>query len=75
MIKYSILYININRINIYFFILFKGVLFVESIKKETRAVKYKTGEYDFRDEIDLIEMLNQLKPKPDQLVEIIISKK
>lgn len=48
---------------------------MESIKKETRAVKYKTGEYDFRDKIDLIEMLNQLKPKPDQLVEIIISKK
>jgi len=48
---------------------------VESIKKETRAVKCKTGEYDFRDEIDLIEMLNQLEPKLDQLVEIIISKK
>lgn len=51
------------------------MLLVESIKKETRVVKYKTGEYDFRDEINLIEMLNQLKPKPDQLVEIIISKK
>lgn len=29
----------------------------------------------FRDKIDLIEMLNQLKPKLDQLFEIIISKK
>ncbi|MDZ4172774.1 MAG: hypothetical protein U1C19_11495 [Methanobacteriaceae archaeon] len=48
---------------------------MESIKKETRVVKYKTGKYDFRDGIDLIKMLNQLKPKLDQLVEIIILKK
>jgi hypothetical protein len=47
---------------------------MESIKKETRVVKYKTEKYDFRDGIDLIKMLNQLKPKLDQLVEIIILK-
>lgn len=28
---------------------------MESVIRETRAVKYKTGEYDFRDKVDLIE--------------------
>ncbi|MEL7672005.1 MAG: hypothetical protein AAGU07_16000 [Methanobacterium sp.] len=48
---------------------------VESIKKETRAVKYKTGEFDLRDKIDLKELLNELKPKHGQVIEIVISKK
>lgn len=48
---------------------------VESVKRETRAVKYKTGELDFFDEIDLKEMLKELAPKHDQKIEIIISKK
>ena len=48
---------------------------VESVKKETRAVKYKNGEFDFFDEIDLKEMLKELAPKHDQKIEIVISKK
>lgn len=48
---------------------------MDEIKMETRAVKYKTGEFDFRDRIDLREILNELNPKHGQLIEIIISKK
>jgi len=47
----------------------------ESVKRETRAVKYKTGEFDLRDKIDLIELLNELNPKYGQVIEIMISKK
>ncbi|AEG17573.1 hypothetical protein [Methanobacterium paludis] len=48
---------------------------VESVKRETRAVKYKTGELDLFDEIDLKEMLKELAPKHDQEIEIVILKK
>jgi hypothetical protein len=48
---------------------------VESLKIETSAVKYKTGELDFFDEIDLKGILNELAPKHGQKLEIIISKK
>lgn len=48
---------------------------MDEIKIETRAVKYKTGEFDLRDKIDLIELLNQLNPKHGQEIEITISKK
>jgi len=46
-----------------------------SISKEVRVVKYKTGELDFKTTIDLKEMLQQLQPKHDQIVEIVITKK
>ena len=45
---------------------------VESIKKETHAVKYKTGEFNLRDKIDLKELLNELKSKQGQVIEIVI---
>jgi hypothetical protein len=48
---------------------------VNSVSKEVRVVKYKTGELDFKTDVDLIEMLKELKPKHDQIVEIIIIKK
>lgn len=48
---------------------------VGSVKKEIRAVKYKTGELDFFDKIDLKEMLKELAPKHDQEIEVIIFKK
>ena len=48
---------------------------VKSVKKETRAVKYKTGEFDLREKIDLKALLNELKPKHDQVIEIVVSKK
>lgn len=48
---------------------------VNSVSKEVRVVKYKTGELDFKTDIDLKEMLKELKPKHDQIVEISIIKK
>jgi len=48
---------------------------VDSVIKKVRVVKYKIGELDFFDEIDLKEMLKELKPKHDDLVEISITKK
>lgn len=48
---------------------------MESVSIKTRAVKYKTGEYDFRDNINLIECLSELKPKPGQVLEVKIIKK
>lgn len=48
---------------------------VNSVSKEVRVVKFKTGELDFKSEVDFKEMLNELKPKHDQLIEIILIKK
>lgn len=56
-------------------IIFRGDLMVDSVIKKVRVVKYKIGELDFFDEIDLKEMLKELKPKHDDLVEISITKK
>ncbi len=48
---------------------------VDSIKKEIRAVKYKNGEFDFFEEVNIKKMLNELSPKHDQLIEIVLRKK
>ncbi|QUH22374.1 hypothetical protein HYG87_00630 [Methanobacterium alkalithermotolerans] len=47
---------------------------MESVIRETRAVKYKTGEYDFRDKVNLIECLSELKPKQGQILELKLLK-
>lgn len=47
---------------------------VNYVSKNVRVVKYKTGEIDFKDTVDLKEMLNELKPKHDQIVKITIRK-
>ena len=47
----------------------------DSIKKELRAVKYKNGEFDFFEEVNLKEMLKELSPKHDHLIEIVLRKK
>lgn len=47
----------------------------DSLKKEVRTVKYKNGEFDFFEKVNLKEMLEELSPKHDQLIEIILRKK
>lgn len=46
-----------------------------SVSQNVRVVKFKTGEFDFKSDVDLKEMLNELKPKHDQLIEIVLTKK
>lgn len=52
---------------------------VDSVKKEVRVVKYKTGEYDLTGDLSfkeiIEEMVNEMAPKHEQLIEIKISKK
>lgn len=47
---------------------------VDSISKKVRVVKYKTGEIDFKNTVDLKAMLQKLKPKHDEIIEIVIRK-
>lgn len=48
---------------------------VDFVSEKVRFVKYKTGEIDFKDNVDLKEMLQKLKPKHDEIIEIILRKK
>lgn len=45
---------------------------VDSVSKKVRVVKYKTGEIDFKSTVDLKEMLQELNPKHDQIIKIIL---
>lgn len=47
---------------------------VDSVSKDVRVVKYKTGALDFKTDIDLKDMLKELEPKHDQKVKITITK-
>ena len=52
---------------------------VDSVKREVRVVKYKTGEYDLTGDLSfkeiIEEMVYELAPKHEQLIEIKITKK
>lgn len=45
---------------------------VKEIKQVVRAVKYKQNECDFNEEVDLKSLVNELKPRHDEKLEIII---
>jgi len=47
---------------------------VDEIERIVRAIKYKTGEYDLDDSVDLIELVKELKPKHEEKIKIIIKK-
>jgi hypothetical protein len=44
----------------------------QEVKKVVRAVKYKQNERDFVDDVDIKSLLNELKPKHGEKLEIII---
>lgn len=44
----------------------------EEIKQVVRAVKYKQDERDFYDDVDIKSLLNKLKPKHGEKLEVII---
>ena len=35
---------------------------VNEVEKIVRAIRYKTGEYDLNDKVDLLELIIELKP-------------
>lgn len=47
---------------------------VNEVERIVRAIKYKTGEYDLNDKVDLIELVKELKPKHEEKIRIIIKK-
>jgi len=47
---------------------------VNEVERTVRAIKYKTGEYDLNDKVDLLEMLTELKPKHEEKLKIIVKK-
>lgn len=47
---------------------------VNEVKRIVRAIKYKTGEYDLNEKIDLKELITELKPKHEEKIVIIVKK-
>lgn len=47
---------------------------VNEVERMVRVIKYKTGEYDLNDKVDLLELVKEIKPKHEEKIRIIVKK-
>jgi len=49
-------------------------MMVNEVERIVRAIRYKTGEYDLNDKVDLLDLVTELKPKHEEKIKIIVKK-